>query len=243
MSVTVPASLQRSRHHATLTDLAATRCGFIGCSSLVSTLRHASRHSSYLRWVRSRKLRSCLLFQHEEQLRRVLRLSPTNPISTGYRKPIRPGSRSICTPRAWPGFGRMFDIREKRCRPSGEHRSSASSLPSRLYPEAHTEPVVYGLSSGIAAFPKTAFAIGAPSSSAIPMTIVARAQCSSTNQHRRLSMRCSGSLPLSTRSTRPATRAPREDIGRVMQDVVLRSRISASPLPGDLRERSMRDTP
>ena len=125
-------------------------------------------------WASSRKLRSSFRVQHRQAVRSsVRRLSPTRPTSTGYRKPMRAGSRSIWTPRACAGFRQKFDIGERRA----DHQQGVAFFDRflrRLGAEQADAAGRIGLSSGTAALPSSALMIGAPSLSATCFEFVGR---------------------------------------------------------------------
>ncbi len=79
------------------------------------------------------------------------------------------GSMSICTPRAWPSFGRNSEYGNPEPIISNVSQSLISSQLG-LVPSRPMEPVTQGRSSGSAALPSSALATPAPSFSAIAIT-------------------------------------------------------------------------
>ena len=91
-----------------------TTCGFIGLSGPGGAFFHELPQSFMPACASCRKRRSVFLaFSSGISSRKVLRLSPTRPTSTGKRRPILLGSSSICTPRACFRLGQEFDVGER----------------------------------------------------------------------------------------------------------------------------------
>ena len=95
--------------------------------------------------------------------------SPTSAHSIEYRiESMRP-SRSICTPRAWPGFGSHSEYgNDEPTIRSVSH--SFISVQLGFVPSSPIEPVTKGSPSETTVLPSSAFATPAPSVSATSTT-------------------------------------------------------------------------
>src|SRR5256885_333376 len=92
----------------------ATTCGLSGISSRCVRVSISSRHAFMPACARSRKARSPRCARSGSSACSVAFASPHRPTSTGKRRPMRVGSRSVCTrhdDRRSPRLGRVsFDV-------------------------------------------------------------------------------------------------------------------------------------
>ena len=138
----------------------ATYCGAMGSRSALTMLAMFRRHLPISFWYLLRNEVPFRCLSRGSRAWRVCLLSPTTGSSVGVRAPARAGSASTCATRTFPGGGRCL-VYGKLVPTSSRVSMSDISSADGLVPSRPIPPVVYGESSGTAAFPDSVFTTGA----------------------------------------------------------------------------------